>query len=179
MDLLNDHPVLLAGAIFLARVTDVSLGTFRTILIFRAYRFLAAAIGFVEIIIWIAAAGLVLTNLGEWYLVVAYGGGFAVGTFVGVSIESKLAMGQELLRVISVNREIQLADQLRASGYDVIEIPGTGKGATPVEVLLVVESRRRMPALLERVSEVDPDAVWTITDVRRRAPMLPRRLKAP
>ncbi len=63
LELLNNEPWLLAIAIFAARVGDVSLGTVRTIVVFRGYKFLAAAIGFFEILLWVAAAGQVLTNL--------------------------------------------------------------------------------------------------------------------
>lgn len=43
MTLLTElHPVLLAMAIFFARIMDVSLGTVRTIVVFRGHRLLAA-----------------------------------------------------------------------------------------------------------------------------------------
>ena len=44
--LMIEYPFILALLIFMARVADVSLGTFRTIVIFRGYKFLAALIGF-------------------------------------------------------------------------------------------------------------------------------------
>ena len=45
-----EYPYFLALLIFFARVADVSLGTFRTIVIFRGYKLLSAMIGFIEII---------------------------------------------------------------------------------------------------------------------------------
>jgi uncharacterized protein YebE (UPF0316 family) len=47
------HPVIMTLAIFFARILDVSLGTVRTIVVFRGHRMLAALIGFFEIVIWV------------------------------------------------------------------------------------------------------------------------------
>jgi uncharacterized protein YebE (UPF0316 family) len=97
MDFSQLPPWLLALAIFSARIVDVSLGTLRTIVVFRGYPIVAAVLGFFEILVWLVAAGQVFQNLGAWYLAIAYAGGFAAGNIVGMWFESKLAMGSELV----------------------------------------------------------------------------------
>jgi uncharacterized protein YebE (UPF0316 family) len=72
IEILIEYPYLLVPLIFFSRVADVSLGTFRTIVVFRGYKLLASLIGFFEIIIWLVAASQVLTNLDQWYLALAY-----------------------------------------------------------------------------------------------------------
>ena len=42
MQVLVEYPYLLVPLIFLARVADVSLGTFRTIVVFRGHKILAS-----------------------------------------------------------------------------------------------------------------------------------------
>jgi uncharacterized protein YebE (UPF0316 family) len=164
---LAENPALLAIAIFLARILDVSLGTLRTIIVFRGYRLLAGAIGFVEVLIWVLAAGQVLRDLSAWYLVLAFAGGFATGNVVGMWIESKLAMGLELVRAISTDPEIRLASRLRDRGHGVLELNGHGDDGAPVEVLFVVERRRRVPGLVDFVRGTDPAAICTVSDVRQ------------
>lgn len=176
MDYLQDQPGLLAVAIFLARILDVSIGTVRTILIIRGHRVLGALLGFVEILIWVGAAAQVITNLGTWYLVVAYAGGFATGNYAGSWIEARLALGSEIVRAISTDPDIDLGGRLRRERFDVLELTGRGM-AGPVEVLLVMESRRRVPRLLQLIGETDPAAMCTISDVRvpaRQGSPLPR-----
>jgi len=168
MDLLNDQPWVLAGAIFAARVTDVSFGTLRTIMVFRGYRVYAALLGFCEVLLWIMAAGSVIQNLERWYLAVAYAGGFATGNIVGMWIEARLAMGYELVRAISDNRDVDLAERLRGHRYSVVAMPGFAENELPVEVVLVTERRRNVPRLMQRIYELDPDAVCTVTDVKGR-----------
>jgi len=164
---LDQHPVLMIAAIFLARVCDVSLGTLRTIVIFRGYRMLAALLGFFEVLIWLLAAGQVIRNLDTWYLAFAYASGFATGNVVVSWLEAKLAIGLELVRIISTRSDSDLAGGLTRLGYDVTELSAVANTARDVEVVLVVERRRRVPELMRRVAELDPTAVCTMNDVKR------------
>lgn len=166
MDLIGINPWILGIAIFLARIVDVSLGTFRTIVVFRGYRALAAVIGFVEVAIWTVASAQVLANLSHWYLVIAYAGGFGAGNYVGIWLESKLAIGRELVRAISFKRDGQLAETLRAHGYKAIGLEGNAGPGQPCEVVLIVATRRKVRTLLRLIHQTDPDAVYSLSDVK-------------
>jgi len=162
---LTESPYLLAALIFFARVADVSLGTFRTIVVFRGHKLLAAFIGFFEIIIWLVAAGQVLQNLDQWYLAVAYALGFAAGNYFGMWVEGQFAIGNELIRCISYNRDI-LANTLREEGFKVISLDGDIGHGAPVEVLFIVEKRRRVPKLIELIKTLDPKAIYSVADIK-------------
>jgi len=177
IELLAEYPYLLMPLIFFARVADVSLGTFRTIVVFRGRKFLAAFIGFFEIIIWLIAAGQVLTNLDKWYLALAYAGGFAVGNYVGMWIEGRFAIGNELIRCISFHRDI-LAEKLRMQGFKAVSFDGDMGEGKPVELLLIVEKRRNIPSLIRLIKELDQSAVYSVSDVKsvyEGPDLLPRR----
>jgi uncharacterized protein YebE (UPF0316 family) len=165
MHLSIEYQYLLVPLIFLARVSDVSLGTFRTIVVFRGNKLLASFIGFFEIIIWLAAASQVLTNLDQWYLALAYASGFAVGNYVGITIESRFAIGNELVRCISFNRDI-LAAKLRNEGFKVVSFDGDMGEVHPVELLFIIEKRRNVPALIRLIKALDPTAVYSVSDVK-------------
>jgi uncharacterized protein YebE (UPF0316 family) len=137
-EFISEYPYLLAVFIFLARVADVSLGTFRTIVIFRGYKVLAYLIGFFEIVIWLVAAGQVFKNLDQLYLAFAYSAGFATGIYVGMWIENRFAIGKELIRCISFNRDI-LAGKIREEGFKVVSLDGNMGKDKAVEVLFIVE----------------------------------------
>ena len=170
-------PYVLALLIFLARVADVSLGTFRTIVVFRGHKFLAAFIGFFEIIIWLTAAGQVFQNLDQWYLAFAYAGGFSVGNYVGMSIENHFAIGNELVRCLSFNRDI-LAERIRNEGFQVISVDGDMGDDKPVELMFIVEKRRNIPRLIKSIKAHDKTAVYSVSDVKsvyEGPDLLPRR----
>ncbi len=163
--LMIEYPFILALLIFMARVADVSLGTFRTIVIFRGYKFLAALIGFVEIMIWLVAAAQVLTNLDKWYLALAYAAGFAVGNYLGMWIESRFAIGNELVRCISFNRDV-LCEKIREQGYKVVSFDGDMGRESPVELLLIIEKRRNVPSLIQMIKALDHTAIYSVSDVK-------------
>lgn len=165
MQLFTEYPYLLVPLIFLARVADVALGTFRTIVVFRGHKIMASIIGFFEISIWLVAAGQVLTNLDQWYLALSYASGFAVGNYVGIAIESHFAIGNELIRCISFNRDV-LAGKLRDEGFKVVSFDGDMGEDYPVELLLIVEKRRKTPSLIQRIKEFDETAVYSVSDVK-------------
>lgn len=151
--------------IFFARVADVSLGTFRTIVVFRGNKLLASFIGFFEILIWLVAASQVLANLDHWYLALAYASGFAVGNYVGITIESRFAIGNDLVRCISFNRDV-LAGKLREAGFKVASFDGDMGEGYPVELLMIVEKRRKIPSLIQQIKELDNTAVYSVSDVK-------------
>ena len=79
--------------IFLARVLDVSLGTLRIIYLTRGRSKVAAGIGFIEIVVYVIALGMVIGNLDRPLNVIIYALGFAAGNLVGGFIEEKIAVG--------------------------------------------------------------------------------------
>lgn len=169
-DLSSASPVLLVVAIFLARIGDVSLATVRTILVFRGQAVVASLIGFVEVLIWLAAAVQVLQDLTRWYLGVAYAAGFATGNWVGVWIERKMALGRELVRVMSFDPDVRIGDALREAGVETVELTGRADRGRPVEILFLVVRRRRTPDVIRRIRALDPAAVVTVADVKHHDP---------
>ena len=165
MDLIGLSPWLFAPAIFFARVLDVSMGTFRTIVVFRGYPAMAALLGFLEVLVWVAASSQVFRQEDGWPLMFAYAGGFAAGNYVGVWLESRVAMGRELLRIIPSVGDGIVANRLAQIGNAIVSLDCHVNGK-PAEVLLVTADRRQSPELLAAVREVDPDALYTITDVK-------------
>lgn len=160
------HPVVLTLAIFFARIMDVSLGTVRTIVVFRGRRALAGLIGFFEIVIWVIAAGQVLQNLDAWYLIVAYAGGFGVGNYIGIWMESKLAIGREMVSAISFRPDGGLARLLRERGFRAIDVDADMGRGSSVDLVITVTRRKRVPELLQTILEADPEAQYSISDIK-------------
>lgn len=147
--------------IFLLRIVDVTLMTFRVLLIVRGSRMLAAIISFFEILIWILAAGAVIRNLASPWHALGYAGGFATGTAVGMWLENKLALGVCSVRAFSPHSQDGLVDHLRSRGYGVTEQEGRGREG-PVAILHTVVRRRDVRDVIGLVEKHDPDAFVTI-----------------
>lgn len=160
---------VLLGALFIffLRVIDVSLGTVRMILSIQGRKYVAAALGFVEVTIFIVAVGKVVGNMDNTWNVFAYSGGFAAGTLLGISLEEWLALGYQMIRVITRSENHELVDTLRDSGFAVTQVNGVGK-AGPVHVLFSVVRRVRVNQYLDIIDRLAPEAFLTVEDTKRR-----------
>src|ERR1041384_4900400 len=96
-----------ALAIFLLRIVDVSCDTMRVIFAIRGKRGIAAMLGFVQALVWIFAVGNAVRHLDSILHVFGYAGGYAMGTFVGVTIERMIAYGVATVRVVSTRAGIE------------------------------------------------------------------------
>ncbi|HOD07975.1 MAG TPA: DUF5698 domain-containing protein [Myxococcota bacterium] len=155
-----------AALVFFMRIGDVSLGTIRQIMAVRGRGALAAAIGFVEVTIFILAISRVLASIGENPVyVLAYSGGFATGTLVGVQVERLIGIGTRIIRVITIRQNDELVEALRQAGFGVTQIDAQGKDG-PVYLLLSMVKRKRVAEFRTIVDELAPRAVFTVEEVR-------------
>ena len=163
---LRDPVLGTALLIFALRVTDVSMGTVRTIMIIRGMRKWATLIGFVEVTIWVVAISQVITNLDNVLNILAYGGGFAAGTLLGMWIESKMALGHVEVHIISQTKGAEIAAKIRKVGYGATTLRAQGLSG-PVPLVNTVVSRKQLPAVLGLVNEIDTTSFVTVEDARQ------------
>ncbi|HAL92154.1 MAG TPA: hypothetical protein DCM68_03920 [Verrucomicrobia bacterium] len=157
--------VLKCLLIVLARIVDVSMGTMRVAFIARGRKYLAAACGFTEILIWIVVVSRILTGPQHWLSYVAYALGFTLGTFAGMSLEERLAVGWSLVRIISNKPVADFMQRLSAAGFGVTRQDADGARG-PVQVLVILMPRKRLGAFQPMLRDFDPAAFYTIEDVR-------------
>lgn len=150
--------------IILARITDVSLGTIRTVCVVTGRRWLAWGLGFFEVLVWVTVVSRVIGNLNQPAYAVSYALGFATGNYVGMAIESWLALGQQVIRVFTRQGD-HVAAQLRQAGYRVTRFDGSGRDGA-VALLYTEIPRRRLRAALDQVHELDPQCYYTVDDIR-------------
>ncbi len=157
--------VVIPFLIFSARVADVTLGTLRFIFISRGYRWLAPAVGFFEVTIWLVAIREVLINLRNIACVLAYGLGFAAGNFIGLWLEEKLSIGMVLVRIWLKHNQNGLMNFLKEQeyGFTVVEGEGTRE---KIKILFTIIKRKNLEQVLTAISEFTPKAFYTIESIR-------------
>jgi len=157
--------LMLPALIFIARVCDVSLGTIRVIFVSRGYRYLAPLLGFFEITIWLMAIGQIMRDLNNVAAYLAYAGGFAMGTFVGITLEERLSLGMVIVRVITRRDCTPLIDRLKAERYGLTMLDAEG-AVGPVTILFTVLKREDLPRVVGIIKEFNPHAFYSVEDVR-------------
>jgi len=169
MSAFSDSPyfayLVLPLLIFLARVLDVSLGTIRILLISRGQKLIVPLLGFIEIFIWLLAIRQVMTNLSNIYCYIGFAGGFAVGNYVGMLIEEKIALGLQIIRVITSKDASEMIAYLRSKGYGVTSLDAQGASGH-VNVLFMMIRRANTAEVIKIIQEYHPKSFYTIEDVR-------------
>ncbi len=165
MDSIYFDYFLLPLLIFLARICDVTLDTIRVIMVSKGFRKYAPIIGFFQVLIWIVTITRIMENLDNWLTYIAYAAGFGMGTYIGMLIENKIAMGYELLRIITRSEVDELVSVLRQKGYIVTSVVGEGRSGA-VGIVFLILKRKVTRDVIELVKQYNPKAYYTIEDMR-------------
>lgn len=157
--------VIIPFLIFLARVIDVTLGTMRIVFVSKELKYLAPIVGFFEVLIWLFAIRAIMQNLNNFACYLAYGAGFAMGTYIGLHIEKRLAIGKSLLRIITQKNSTELISELRSKGFGVTSMDAQGiKGK--VHVIYMIIKRHDFKDVDDIIRNYNPNSFYTLEDIR-------------
>ena len=151
--------------ICLARICDVTIGTIRIMYVARGIKVLSAILGFFEVLIWLFAIGQIISNLTNVVNYIAYATGYALGNYIGITIEEKLSVGVLMLRIITKDKASGLVKALREAGFGITTIDGKGIYGQ-VDVIFTVINRTDLDRVVEIVKEYNPQAIYSVQDVR-------------
>lgn len=143
-----------AAIIFLCRVTDVTIGTFRVQMIVQRKKLIAGILGFFEIMIFILIVSKVLQDIGNWLNVIAYCGGFATGNVLGIFISEKVSKEIISVGIISRNKWKEIEEKLRKEGFGVTRSVGYGKDGA-VQIIKIICERKYFPKVRDISLEYD------------------------
>jgi uncharacterized protein YebE (UPF0316 family) len=157
--------LILPLLIFLARICDVTLGTLRIIFTSKGKKYIAPFLGFIEMIIWILAITHIFENLNNWACYIGFAAGFAMGNFVGIIVEERLAIGYELIRIITSKDADNLISTLRERGFGITSIRAKGKKGD-VGIIYSIIRRSYLKDFVSFMKKFNPKAFYTIEDIR-------------
>jgi Uncharacterized protein conserved in bacteria (DUF2179). len=147
---------------------DVTLGTLRIIFVSRGSRIAAPILGFFEVLIWIVVISQVMQNLNNPLCYVAYALGFAIGNYLGIIVEEKLAIGYLVIRIFvpsDKNEKEKLMRELIEAGFGVTAVEG--RGSTKDVTLLYSMIRRKDLAEIESIIEdAGPSVFYSVESVK-------------
>ena len=105
--------------IFLARVLDVSIGTFRTLIMIKGKVFLTSVLAFLEALIWIMIVKEALvTRVNSMFIPISYSLGYMTGTFLGYYICSNFTTSYITVEIIIKNNKLKLIKALKKIEMD-------------------------------------------------------------
>lgn len=126
----------------------------------------APILGFFEAMIWLLAIGQIFQNINNPMSYIAYAGGFAMGTFVGMTLEEKLALGRVLVRVITPTPMPELIDYMKDKNFRFTSVGAEGRYGK-VTLLFTVMKREDLQEYIDKVRSLNDKAFYTIESVKR------------
>ena len=157
--------LVLPVLIFISRVADVTIGTIRIIFVSKGMKLIAPVLGFFEVFIWLLAISSIMQNLDNYLNYIAYAGGFAMGNYVGMLLEEKIAMGVMLVRVIIQKPADLLIDKLHNMGYGMTSVDARGYKDT-VNIIYTLIHRKELNKVIGIIKKYNPMAFYSVEDVR-------------
>lgn len=127
------------------------------ILTLKGYRYIAAMVSMVEVVVYIIGLGLVLDNLDKVQNVIAYAVGYGIGIIVGTKIEEKMALGYITVNVITADVDHTMPKLLRDKGYGVTDWAANGLEGNR-SAMQILTPRKDELKLYDIIKQIDPKA---------------------
>lgn len=157
--------ILMPLLIFLSQIVILTVATIRIIFISKSNKIVSTILGFVEVTLWLLAIQQIMLNLDNFWYYFAYASGFAMGNYIGVFIEAKMAIGKEIVRIITRREAHDLIECLKEEGFNVTTIDAEGS-IGPVNVIYTIAKRSDIRQLLAIINKYNPRAFYTIEDAK-------------
>lgn len=153
--------LILPLIVFLARITDVSIGTIRILLMMNGRKYLATFLGFCESLIWLTVIASIFKYVKTPFAYIAYAGGYATGTFIGMTLENRLAVGKVIVRFITRQDATALLNHLRGTRFGFTSLQAEGHKGN-VNLIFSVIERKDLKELVEIVRSYHPKAFYSV-----------------
>ena len=151
--------------IFCARICDVTLGTLRIIFISKGKKGLAPCVAFFEVLIWIIVITELLSHANNFFSYVCYAGGYATGSYVGMYVEERLAIGVQLLQIYTKKPVDEMVRQLNQANFGATIIRGEGVNG-PVSIVQTVVNRKNLVKVESIINQFDPEVFYVLSDAK-------------
>lgn len=161
----NMNILFLCIKIFLVRIIDVSLGTFRTIITVKGKALYASLIGFIEVFVWFIIVREALnTELESIWIAISYSLGFATGTYIGSLLSNHFI--ESLLNIQIITDDYNLVHIIRENGYGVSVLKVSGKDETDKYMLIVEIKNKSFKHLRSLAESVDKNCFFIVTETK-------------
>lgn len=160
--------LLMCLKIFFSRILDVSLGTIRTILTVKEKNAIASLFGFLEVGIWFLIVREALDAAGDSLsIVIAYAGGFALGTYIGGLIAEKIFSGIVEVRVVTSHKNDQLLDAVRDAGFGMAVLNVNRSEFSDEKYMLMIQTdNKHLDALRLLIHQFDKNAFIMVHETK-------------
>ncbi len=132
--------------IFLLKILENTLGTLRLIIVSNGKKLEGAILNFLLAIVWVISTSMVVIN-NDIFKIFVFALGSLIGSYVGSIIEEKIALGNNMLLVISKKYEQMKNSIADYDSYIVNE-----------NILMIMVSRKKRKSIIKIILNIDQNA---------------------
>lgn len=137
--------------IFISKIIENAISTLRLILVANGRKFLGAILNLIISLIWIISTSLVIIDIqNDYFKIVVFILGSFLGSYIGSLIEEKIAIGSNMLFLVS-KKEIEIKEQLDKLNYSCHIIND--------DILIVMVDRKKRKDILNIIRKIDNDVI--------------------
>ena len=153
--------------IFLARIIDVSISTFRMMIMVRKKSIFTPVLAFMEVFVWFIAARKALnTNIESILIPICYSLGYATGTYIGGCLSRKFIKNVNSIEVTTSRNNTKLINSLRSEGYAVSVISLKNNYREKKDLLIIDVKSKNTQETVKLIKEIDPKAFIVVRDTK-------------
>lgn len=153
--------------IFLARIIDVTISTFRMMMMVRKKSILIPILAFCEVFVWFIAARKALnTNIDSILIPICYSLGYATGTFLGGCLSRKIIKNINSIEITTKRNNLELINALRSNGCSVSVIALKNNYREKKDLLIVDVKSKNTNETINLIKELDPKAFIVVKDTK-------------
>ena len=142
--------------IFFARIVDVSISTFRTMLMVKKKSFVTPILAFCEVFIWFMAARKALnTEINSILIPICYSLGYATGTYIGGFLSRRFIKNVNSIEVTTKRNNKNLIDALRKKGFAVSVISLKNAYDEPKDLIMVDVKSKNTNEVVKFIKKFD------------------------
>lgn len=132
--------------IFILKILENALGTLRLIIVSNGKKLEGAILNFLLAIVWVISTSMVVIN-NDILKILVFALGSLIGSYIGSLIEEKIALGNNMLLVVSKKFE-QIKNNI--VDYDSYVINKN--------ILIIMVSRKKRKSVIDMVLKIDNNA---------------------
>ena len=159
------HPVAVCFIVCAAKIIEITIQSLKTCMMVKGQRLKAAALGLLECSIWGLVISTIIGTLGDnLFLLAFYCIGYALGLFLGSTLEGKIALGTSSLQLIANDEKTAIITEYlkeNSRGYTVI----AGQGSKEkMNMIFIVLPRRDATPVLKQIRKKCENNVFVVVD---------------
>lgn len=147
--------------VFIIRILESILCTYRTILIVNKNKKKAFVIAFIEIVVWLIAMKTIITRNFDALSTISYALGFSLGTYFGVAFTAKFSKKRVYLIIKKVENYEKITSNLEKYNYEIYKTE-TGFYTIVIDVL-----EKEITNITEKIMENNEKLILNTIDYKR------------